>query len=441
MSLVISEFSEKIIEKKAIIGVLGLGQVGLPTALCVLNANYRVIGIDRDEKLIKSIASGKSPLPESGFEDLIRKFLSNNLLKVSSSVSLLTQADIIIVCVPTPLDGLTFSADLSYLKNALTEISVLLNKHQLIIIESTIPPNTIKNILIPHLEKKTGKKAGSDFLISYCPERISPGNSLIEFTNNARIIGAEDDDSLNLTHLFLKNITKGKILSSKSTTAELSKLAENSFRDLNIAFANELALICEQSGADVLEVIRLANSHPRVNIHLPGPGVGGPCLTKDPYMLIQGKIIDSSLIRLARNTNDSMPDHVVKTLLEVFEGDPNLKKPKILILGVAYKPGVNDTRKSPTIDIINKLKEYNIENLYVHDPYVVESFGATMVTEDLNTKLNNFDCIITVTAHPQYKELNKSLFKDSCIIVDAARIFENKQFVNTNITYLPLGSR
>ncbi len=250
MSLVISRFSENI-KKKAVIGVLGLGQVGLPTALCVLNADYRVIGIDRNRELIKYISSGKSPLPESGFDNLIKNFLSNNLLTVSTSSSLLLETDVIIVCVPTPLDGLTLSADLSYLKNALTEISVLLNKPKLVIIESTIPPATIKNVVIPHLEKKSGKKVGKDFLLSYCPERISPGNSLMEFTNNARLIGADDEDSLNLTNLFLKNITKGKILLSNSTAAELSKLAENAFRDLNIAFANELAIICEQSGADV----------------------------------------------------------------------------------------------------------------------------------------------------------------------------------------------
>lgn len=380
-------------------------------------------------------------MPEKGFENLIRSFLSNKSLRVSTSKSLLSGADIIFICVPTPLDALTFSADLSYLKDALTEVSDLLDRQKLIIIESTIPPNSIKNILIPHLERKSGKKIVKDFLLSYCPERISPGNSLTEFKNNARIIGADDDNSLNLTNMFLKKVIKGKILLSKSTTAELSKLAENSFRDLNIAFANELAIICEQSGADVLEVIRLANTHPRVNIHLPGPGVGGPCLTKDPYLLIQGQTINSSLIKLARDTNDYMPDHVVKTLIGVFKNNEVLKNLKVLILGVAYKPGVNDTRKSPTIDIIKKLKKHGIENIFVHDPFVLESFGATMVSENLDSILKNFDCIVTVTAHSQYKDLNKSFFKDDCIIVDAARVFEKNEFTNTNIIHLPLGAR
>jgi UDP-N-acetyl-D-mannosaminuronic acid dehydrogenase len=441
LSLSISKFSENIVEKKAVIGVLGLGQVGLPTALCVLNANYKVIGVDRDKNLVNLIASGKSPFPESGFENLIKDFLSSNLLTVSTSSSLLSEADIIFVCVPTPLDKMTLEANLSYLKNALTEISVLLNKPKLVIIESTVPPNTIRDIMVPHLENISGKKAGRDFLLSYCPERISPGNSLSEFTNNSRIIGADDEDSLKLTNLFLKNITKGKILLSDSRAAELSKLAENSFRDLNIAFANELAIICEQSGADVLDVIRLANSHPRVNIHFPGAGVGGPCLTKDPYMLIQGKVIDSSLIRLARITNDSMPNHVVKTLLKVLNSNPGIDNYKILILGVAYKPGVNDTRRSPTIDIIDKLKENNMRNIFVHDPFVAESFGATRISGDLSSELKEFDCIITVTAHAEYKEFDKTLFKDSCIIVDAARIFQSNEFENTSMTYLPLGSR
>jgi UDP-N-acetyl-D-mannosaminuronic acid dehydrogenase len=420
---------------------MGLGQVGLPTALCVLNANYKVIGIDKNIELINLLVSGKSPIPEPGFENLIKNYLSNNLFTVSTSSSLLLETDIIIVCVPTPLDDLTLSADLTYLKNALTEISSLLINQKLVIIESTIPPTTMKNVVIPHLEKKTGKKVGKEFLLSYCPERISPGNSLMEFTNNARIIGADDDDSLKITNLILKNITKGKILLARSTAAELSKLAENSFRDLNIAFANELAIICEQSGADVLDVIQLANTHPRVNIHLPGPGVGGPCLTKDPYFLIQDEVIDSSLIRLARVTNDSMPDHIVKTLLEEFKSDLKLKNPKILILGVAYKPGVNDTRKSPTIEIINKLKGNNLENIFVHDPYTSESFGTTIISKNLNSILKDFDCIITVTAHTQYKELDLSLLKDHCVILDAARIFEKEQFHDSNIIYLPLGFR
>lgn len=384
---------------------------------------------------------GKSPIPEPGFENLIRNFLSSNLLTVSTSYSLLSETDIIFVCVPTPLDDNTLSADLSYLKTALTEISSLLNKPKLIIIESTIPPTSIKNIVTPHLEKKSGKKVGEDFLLSYCPERISPGNSLTEFTNNARIIGADDDDSSKLTHLFLKNITKGDIVLSKSTAAELSKLAENSFRDLNIAFANELAIICEQSGADVMDVIRLANTHPRVNIHIPGPGVGGPCLTKDPYFLIQHEVLDSSLIRLARNTNDSMPDHIVKTIVEQFKDDLIPKDHKILILGVAYKPGVNDTRKSPTIEIINKLKTNNLKNIFVHDPYTTESFGTTPLNQNLESNLKNFDCIITVTAHKQYQQIDVTFLKDHCIVVDAARIFKKEQFHDTDIKYLPLGSR
>jgi UDP-N-acetyl-D-mannosaminuronic acid dehydrogenase len=415
--------------------------VGLPTALCVLNANYRVIGVDRDKELIRLLASGKSSIPESGFENLIENFLSSKLFTVSTSSSLLSETDIIIICVPTPLDDLTLTADLSYLKNALTDIAILLNKQKLIIIESTIPPTTIRNVVIPHLEKESGKKVGRDFLLSYCPERISPGNALVEFTNNARIIGADDDDSLEVTRLFLKDITKGDILLAKSSAAELSKLAENSFRDLNIAFANELALICERSGADVLEVIKLANSHPRVNIHLPGPGVGGPCLTKDPYFLIQGNVKDSSLIKLARITNDSMPDHIIKTLLQVFNNDLNLKDPKILILGIAYKPGVNDTRKSPTIEIINKLRENKLDHIFVHDPYTSESFGATLVNQNLDSILKNFDCIITATAHLQYKKLDLSLLKDRCVLLDAARIYKKEQFRGTNTIYLPLGFR
>jgi UDP-N-acetyl-D-mannosaminuronic acid dehydrogenase len=167
----------------------------------------------------------------------------------------------------------------------------------------------------------------------------------------------------------MKRIMNCKILKLRSTAVELSTLTENSFQDLNRAFANELALICEQFGANLLYVIRFANSHPIVNIHFPGPGVGGPCLTNDTYMLIQGKKIGSSLIRLVRNTIDAMPDYVVITLIDIFKSDSEFNDLKILILGLAYKPGVNDNRRSPTIDIIDKVKEHGVKNIFVHDPY------------------------------------------------------------------------
>jgi len=298
----------------------------------------------------------------------------------------------------------------------------------------------MKNIIIPTLEEGSGRKAGKDFFLAYCPERISPGNALIEFTNNDRIIGADDARSSRLASDFLKKMTKGNItIAESSAAAELSKLAENSFRDINIAFANELALICEDSGADIMEVIRLANTHPRVNIHTPGPGVGGPCLPKDPYLLVSGWNKKRSLIKLARETNDSMPHHVVSTLIEECK---NLKIPekKILLLGISYKAGVNDVRYSPTKEIISLLRKEGYQNLYSHDPYTTESFDTITIKGDLIMQLNRFDCIVTITGHPIYQKIKAEYFRDGAIIIDAARIFHKKDYANKPLIYRALGS-
>ena len=433
-------FIKKIEEKKAIVCVLGLGQVGLPTALSFLQAGYKVIGYDTDEKLIKSLKRGVTSIPEKNFASILGRYVHSKSLTLSASAKVLASVDIIIVCVPTPLNKSGSSADLRYLKSAIAQVAEYLINLKLIVIESTIPPNTMRDYVITRLENLSNAKAGSDFLVCFCPERISPGNALQDFMHNDRIIGANDELSYRASHALFKNVTKGNILRSDTTAAEISKLAENSYRDINIAFANELAIICEKSNTDVEDVIRLANTHPRVHIHKSGPGVGGPCLPKDPYLLIMGKHFERSIVKTARQINDSMPYHVVDILMKTLRSHKKSKgKLSVAVLGVSYKSDVNDSRNSPTKSIVMALKNEGFRDITLHDPYSDESFGVKF-SFDLNSALRNADCVIIATAHSRYSSLKANDFKNGCIIIDAVRLLKREAFLNSSLVYIPTGA-
>lgn len=436
-----SSQTNKITERKSLICVIGLGQVGLTAALSYLKEGYKVVGYDVSEKLVQNLSMGLTNIPEKGFKELVTKFRQDNSFTLTTSPDVLSDADIILICVPTPLDSAAgFKADLTYLEKALEDVTRHLTEEKLIIIESSIPPGTMKEFVIPRIESLSGKKAGKDFLISFCPERMAPGNALQEYTDNAKIIGANDDVSSSVTFSLLKNFSKGDIYQVDTTTAEISKLAENAYRDVNIAFANELAIICEQSNADVIEVIKLANTHPRVNIHRPGPGVGGPCLPKDPYLLTMGKQFQKSIIKIARAINDSMPEHVVETLIQNIKmtkkGKENLR---IGVLGVSYKSNVNDSRYSPSSTIISALRREGFLDITVHDPYSTESFGAKF-TSDLYYTLPKLDCVIIATAHSVYSSLTINDFKEGSIIIDAVRILDKTNFSKGGLVYVALGT-
>jgi UDP-N-acetyl-D-mannosaminuronic acid dehydrogenase len=434
------ELVNKIKEKTAVICIVGLGQVGLPTALSFLKLGYRVIGHDINEELIRNLEQGFSEFPEKGFKNMINRFLKNRSFTLSVFSNVLASADVIIICVASPLDRTGVAVDMKFLISAIEAVVKYLTTQKLIVVESTLPPGVMRSYIIPLIENLSKKRAGSDFLISFCPERISPGNALQEFNQNDRIIGANDDNSYLSTLALFKNITNGKIHRTDTTTAEISKLAENSYRDINIAFANELAIICEQSDTDVQDVIRLANTHPRVNIHKPGPGVGGPCLPKDPYLLIMGKNFDKSIVKTARWINDHMPSHIVDILMRNLHSNKISKDNlSVLILGISYKPGVNDTRYSPTRSIVSALKKQGFQNITLHDPFTDDTLGVKF-NSDLNSVLDGADCVIIATAHSIYSSLSTKDFKKDCIIVDAVRLLNKADFLGGGLTYLALGA-
>ncbi len=443
------QLSEKLLEKiktkKAHIGVLGLGHVGLPTATIFANVGYSVTGADVKKEVVDSILSLSLTTKEPRLDEMIKKVVKTGKLKAITDTILATkQADVILICVQTPLTQ-SGKPDVKYLKNASRDVAKGLAKGKLIIIVSTVPLGTIKNLSASTLEKDSGLKCGVDFWLAYSPERILPGNTIEEFVTNVRLVGGFDAKSVELTVELFKNVKKGKISITNIANAELAKLAENTFRYVNIAFANELALMCEKMGADVIEVINLANTHPRVNIHKPGPGVGGPCLTKDPRLLLHPEghsPFKSKLIECSRELNDYMAEHMIKLVVKALKDtNRDVKNSNITVLGAAYKAEVDDATNSPAEKIIRELMRLGAK-VRVHDPYTNESFGAKCA-KSIVEAVKGADCIVVATNHKLFVDLPlkqiKLLMNENPVIVDGRRIIDFKKAKQEGFVYYGLG--
>jgi len=371
------------------ISVLGLGYIGLPTALLLADAEYDVIGVDVDTEIVNTLSSGNLPFEEPGLDDLFKR--ARNKFKVSTDVE---SSDVYIIAVPTPLDEEIKIADISYVKDASKSIAKVINPGQLVILESTVPPGTSESIVIPTLKNS----CPSGFYYAHCPERAIPGKTISEMVSNDRIIGAIDEESYRKTKEIYASFVKGNIYESNVKTSEFVKLMENTFRDINIALANEFSLIAEEIGIDIWEAIRLANLHPRVDILNPGPGVGGHCLAIDPFFLA-GKSKSSRIVKLARDINDFMAFHVVK-LAKKMIGD--ISNPTITLLGLAYKGDVDDVRESPALKI-KKIAEGEGFNVKVFDP-LVKNYSNTC--KDVEEASVGSDCLILVTDHSEFKNID-----------------------------------
>ena len=377
--------------------LLGLGYIGLPTAALFATGGYKVVGVDIDNEKVEEISKGIVYFDEIGLKDLVRKALESGNLMVKNNVE---EADIFIIAVPTPLNEKQKNPNLEYVKSAAEMIKEVLKKKDLIILESTVPPNTSRKILIPILNGSSGFKAGVDYYIAHCPERAIPGNTIYELINNDRIIGGIDKTSCEKAKDVYSHFVKGMIYLTDITVAETIKLMENTYRDINIALANEFAKISEEIGINVWEAIELANKHPRVNILNPGPGVGGHCIPVDPWFLIGDRIV-SEIIKLAREINDSMPEHVVSLIDKTVK---DIKSPTITILGVAYKKNVDDIRNTPAFEIIRLAKNRGWR-VKIHDP-IVKQFKYPLL--NLNDALEDTDCVVIVTDHDIYREIDLS---------------------------------
>jgi len=399
---------ERRIEK---ICVIGLGYIGLPTASMLANHGYRVVGVDIDRERVKSIEEGSLNIVEPGLKTLVSGAINSGNLKVKTSPE---DADAYIICVPTPVkwENNLPKCDLSYVYNAIESIKPHLNDGNLIIIESTVPPRTTERI---YQYLNNGRK----IYMAYCPERVLPGKILKELVENDRIIGGVNRESAELAKEIYSSFVDGNIYITDSTTAEMVKLMENTYRDVNIALANEFAKICEEIKVNVWEAIALANKHPRVNILNPGPGVGGHCISVDPWFIVE-VYKNAKLIRCARELNDSMPYYVCDLLCKELERR-EIENAKVAIFGVAYKGNVEDTRESPGRKVIEYLLSKGI-SISIYDPYV-KTFDYPL--EDLKDAVKNADAILVITDHKDFKNFKEEEIRE------IYRLMRNKIVMDT----------
>lgn len=426
------------------IGVIGLGYVGLPMAALFADRGYKVRGADINSEIVEKINTGRVEINESGVAELVRKVVSIGRFSATTNVAEVVRgSDVIIIIVQTPVDREGIP-DLRALESACTIVAQNLSKRKLVIIESTIPPGATERIIIPILESSS-LKAGSDFYLAYSPERAIPTKTLEEIQTNSRIIGGVNKESAEAAKELYSSITRGELITSDIRTVEVVKLIENTYRDVNIALANEIALLCEKLGVDALKAIEIANKHPRVHLHLPGAGVGGHCIPKDPHFLIHRAEelgIELKVIKDAREVNESMPQHILELVKKALQNvNKTIENSKISILGIAYKGNTDDVRGTPSKKIIEELLQANCE-VFSHDPFVSQDFGGKF-SNDLSEVLRDSDCVVIVTDHDAYKRMDLKEFaknlKKPSVVVDARRILNPEEVEKEGISYFGVG--
>jgi UDP-N-acetyl-D-mannosaminuronic acid dehydrogenase len=387
--------------------VLGLGYIGLPTASIMATKGYSVVGVDTDPKVVDTINHGDIHIVEPDLDILVKSAVHSRNLTASLEPQ---EADVFIIAVPTPFKK-DKKPDLSYVEDATESIIPVLKKGNLVILESTSPVGTTASRVAVRISDRTGWKPGEDFFVSHCPERVLPGRILKELVDNDRIIGGFNRASAEAAHDLYSTFVNGNIFLTDCNTTEMVKLVENAYRDVNIAFANELSIICDRLDIRVWEVIELANKHPRVNIHQPGPGVGGHCIAVDPWFIVDTSPDHSRLIRTAREVNDSKPRFVVE---KVKKQAQKFKAPVIGCLGLAYKNDVDDLRESPALDITRELIREHIGDVMVCEPYLktFKEFGL----HPLDKVLKESDIVVLLVNHKQFYDVDRELLKEKIVI-------------------------
>lgn len=389
--------------------IMGQGYIGLPTAALFTRNHCEVVGVDINEKIVENLNKGIIHIEEPGISDIIRNAVNNKVYKASLTPE---KADAFIITVPTPYIVDTYSCDLSYVITACETIIPFLEKGNTVIIESTIAPMSTDETIKPIFEK-AGFTIGKDLYLAHCPERVLPGKIIEELIHNDRIIGGVTEECAVKASEVYGQFVEGDLMLTEAKTAELSKCMENTFRDVNIALANELAKICAEIGVNALDVIEMANKHPRVNLHSPGPGVGGHCLAIDPYFIYAKAPETAKIIKLARDTNNSMPDFVCENVKKI------IKEGKIAVFGVSYKGNTGDDRESPAYEIIAKLSE-NYE-ITIHDPHIDNPNFVTF-----NEAVENADLILVLCDHDEFKQLDYEFISEN---MAKAVIFDTKNII------------
>lgn len=398
------------------INIIGLGYIGLPTALIFAKNGIEVVGTDVNKELINSLKEGNLSFKENGLDELFSDALKNNI-KFSTEYQ---NTDTYVIAVPTPYIKKSKKLNPEYVISAVNSVLDVCDKGSIIIIESTITPGSIDKHIRPVIEGR-GFVIGEDVHLAHAPERIIPGNMVYELEHNSRIIGVDDFHiGEKIKDLYLK-FSKGEIIITDIKSAEMSKVVENTYRDVNIAFANELAKICRSDDMDVYEIIKIANKHPRVNILQPGPGVGGHCISVDPWFLVGDYPGLANLILTARKINDSMPRHVLKRIRNIMKIHDIDDISKIGLYGLTYKANIDDTRESPTLQLLEKMDEHLAFGIKSFDPFIKEKIVDNQIM-DFDKFINDIEILVIMVGHDHIKE-NIDLIKDK-IILDTKNIYD-----------------
>ncbi|TDM20833.1 nucleotide sugar dehydrogenase [Macrococcoides canis] len=397
---------------------IGLGYIGLPTSIMFAKHGVDVVGVDIKQEAVDKLNNGQIHIEEPGLQEALEEVLASGKFKASTTPE---EADAYIIAVPTPNNNDEHkSCDISIVMSGVESIVPLLKKGDTVIVESTIAPRTMDDHVKPYLESK-GFVIGEDIYLVHCPERVLPGQIMHELIYNNRIIGGITPACIEAGKRVYGTFVKGEMIETQAKTAEMSKLMENTYRDVNIALANELAKICNHLDINVNDVIEMANKHPRVNLHTPGPGVGGHCLAVDPYFIIAESPENSPLIKLARDINVSMPEYVVNHTKDILS---KLGGNKVTVFGLTYKGDVDDIRESPAFDIYELLKkESNIE-VTAYDPHV----KLDWVEKDLATALKDSSLVLVLSDHSEFKQMNDADFTTmkNKIIFDTKNVMKSE---------------
>lgn len=380
------------------VNVIGLGYIGLPTALMMAAHGVEVIGTDYNEKLVETLNAGRTTFKEEGLEDLFRQ-------AAAAGIRFTTEyqvTDTYIVSVPTPYDKFSKKVDARYVAAAVKEVLKAAPKGAVIVIESTVSPGTLDKFVRPAIEE-TGRAIGTDIHLVHAPERIIPGNMVYELIHNNRTIGADEREIGEKVKAIYASFCQGEIVVTDIRTAEMTKVVENTYRAVNIAFANELAKICRHDNMDVYEIIRICNMHPRVNILQPGPGVGGHCISVDPWFLVGdypslAKVIDESM-----KTNDGMPDFVLNRIYEIMKEKGITDVTRVGLYGLTYKEDVDDMRESPTLQLLESQERHLAPGLKVYDPLIAEDVVPNQL-HSLDEFLDSVDMVVIMVGHKEIRE-------------------------------------